>query len=261
MQIILYIFFFLLGLVLASFLNALMYRLDKEYKYPSIFIKPSHCEKCNKQLQWYDLIPVLSYIFSKGKCTKCGSKINIYYPLSELFLGISILLLYYYSASWFTYPILLTLFSLTYFDIHYKAIPQTPTLAFLSLSIIYLITNSIIKEQLILNALSSGLIVIVLITILLILMYGFKKFKEGFGVGDFLILFSLSIFLNTQQFWLLFWISILTAVIISIIGFITKKYNRKTALPLLPFFTLAYVVVMTYGDVILKYLGLYIGII
>jgi prepilin signal peptidase PulO-like enzyme (type II secretory pathway) len=87
-------------------------------------------------------------------------------------------------------------------------------------------------------------------------MYGFKNFKEGFGFGDFLILLSLSAFLNTEQFWLLFWISILIAAIISIVGFATKKYNRKTALPLLPFFTLGYIVVVAYADLILKYLAL-----
>jgi prepilin signal peptidase PulO-like enzyme (type II secretory pathway) len=59
----------------------------------------------------------------------------------------------------------------------------------------------------------------------------------------------------------MFWISIFTAVIISIIGFITKKYNRKTALPLLPFFTLAYVVVIAFADVILKYLGMTLTIL
>ena len=256
MQTVLYIFFFLLGLVLASFLNALMYRIDKEYKYPEIFTKPSHCEKCKKQLQWYDLIPILSYIFTKGKCSKCKTKINTYYPLSELFLGISLFLLYYTNSPWHTYPILLILFSLTYFDIQYKAIPQTPTLAFLALSIIYLIFNSIVEGVLTLNALPSGLILLLCITILLIIMYGFKNFKEGFGFGDFLILLSLSAFLNTEQFWLLFWISILIAAIISIVGFATKKYNRKTALPLLPFFTLGYIVVVAYADLILKYLAL-----
>jgi prepilin signal peptidase PulO-like enzyme (type II secretory pathway) len=238
-----------------------MYRLDKEYKYPDIFVRSSHCEKCKKELRWYDLIPVLSYIGSRGKCTQCGTKIDIYYPISELFLGLSIFLLYYVSAPWYTYPILLLLFSLTYFDIKYKAIPQTPTLLFVGLSLLYLVINSIITGEFIVNALLSGFIIFISIIFLLLLMYGFKHFKEGFGFGDFLILFSLSAFLNTQQFWLLFWISIFIAVIISLIGFATKKYNRKTALPLLPFFTIGYVVVTVYGDVILKYLGLTFAII
>jgi leader peptidase (prepilin peptidase)/N-methyltransferase len=232
-----------------------MYRLDKEYKYPEIFTQPSHCEKCKKQLKWYDLIPILSYILSKGKCTKCKTNINIYYPISELFLGISILLLYATNSPWYTYPILLILFSLTYFDIKYKAIPQAPTLTFLILGAIYLIIQSLLTGNIAINALLSGLIIIVGILIILLLMYGFKKFKEGFGLGDFLILLTLSMFMNTQQFWIMFWISILLALILSIFGFITKKYNRKTSLPLLPFFTLGYIVVMTYGDVILKYLG------
>lgn len=255
MQIIFYITIFCLGLALASFLNALMYRIDKEYKYPDIFIKPSHCEKCKKQLQWYDLIPVLSYVFTKGKCTKCGKKINIYYPISELFLGISMFLLYYTSSQWYVYIILIILFCFTYFDIEYKGIPQTPTLLFLMSGLIYTVVNSIINHELLSNALLSGLLLIVGITTLLIIMYGFKNLKEGFGFGDFLILVTLSMFLTTQQFWLLFWISIFLALIVSIFGFITKKYNRKTALPLLPFFTLGYIVVVTYSDVLLKYLS------
>ncbi|MDD3474957.1 MAG: prepilin peptidase [Candidatus Dojkabacteria bacterium] len=255
MQNIFYITIFCLGLVLASFLNALMYRIDKEYKYPEIFIKPSHCEKCKKQLQWYDLIPVLSYIFTKGKCSKCGKKINIYYPISELFLGISMFLLYYTSSPWYTYVILVILFSLTYFDLVYKAIPQTPTLLFLLSGLIYTVINSFLNHELVSNALLSGLLLILGITLLLILMYGFKNFKEGFGFGDFLVLLTLSMFLTTQQFWLLFWISIFIALIVSILGFITKKYNRKTALPLLPFFTLGYIVVVTYSEPILKYLS------
>jgi leader peptidase (prepilin peptidase)/N-methyltransferase len=261
MQTVLTIYLFILGTTLASFLNALMYRIDKEYKYPEIFTKPSHCEKCKKQLKWYDLIPILSYIFTKGKCSKCKEKISIYYPISELFLGISLSMLYYTQAPWYTYPIIFILFSLTYFDIIYKAIPQTPTLTFLGSSILYLIINSIIKGELISNAILSGLGVIVGISVILLLMYGIKNLKEGFGFGDFLILLSLSAFLNTQQFWLLFWLSIITAALVSIVGIIFKNYSRKTALPLLPFFTLAYIVVVTFGETILNFISKYIWIL
>jgi leader peptidase (prepilin peptidase)/N-methyltransferase len=261
MQTVLTIYLFILGTTLASFLNALMYRIDKEYKYPEIFTKSSHCEKCQKRLKWYDLIPILSYIFTKGRCSKCKEKISIYYPISELFLGISLSLLYYTQSPWYTYPILFILFCLTYFDIIYKAIPQTPTLIFLGSSILYLIVNSIVNGQLILNAILSGVGIIVGITVILLLMYGIKNLKEGFGFGDFIILLSLSVFLSTQQFWLMFWVSIMIAAFVGLIGMILKKYNRKSALPLLPFFTLAYIVVVVFGDVILKYLGVYFLII
>jgi leader peptidase (prepilin peptidase)/N-methyltransferase len=261
MNTVLTIYLFILGTTLASFLNALMYRIDKEYKYPEIFTKSSHCEKCKKKLQWYDLIPILSYIITKGRCSKCKEKISIYYPISELFLGISLSLLYYTQSPWYTYPILLVLFSLAYFDIIYKAIPQTPTLIFLGSSILYLIVNSILNGQLILNATLSGLGIILGITVILLLMYGIKNLKEGFGFGDFIILLSLSVFLSTQQFWLMFWVSIMIAAFVGLIGMILKKYNRKSALPLLPFFTLAYIVVVVFGDVILKYLGVYFLII
>jgi leader peptidase (prepilin peptidase)/N-methyltransferase len=238
-----------------------MYRIDNEYKYPQIFTKPSHCEKCKKELKWYELIPVLSYIFTKGKCSKCKTRINIYYPISELLLGISLALFYYTTSPWYTYPILLILFALTYFDIQYKAIPQNPTLAFLALSILYLLIKSIVSQQVILNALLSGLLVIVGITLILLLMYGYKNLKEGFGLGDFIILLSLSAFLNTQQFWLMFWVSIILATIVSIIGFITKRYNRKSALPLLPFFTLGFVIVFVIGDLLLSIFAESIGVI
>jgi leader peptidase (prepilin peptidase)/N-methyltransferase len=255
MTLILTVYFFFLGLALASFLNALMYRLDKEYKYPDIFVKPSHCEKCKKELKWFDLIPVLSYIFTKGKCSKCGSKINIYYPISELFLGISLALLFYTTAPWFAYPILILLFSLSYFDYHYMAIPTIPTVSFAVLSVVYLIILSILSNQVILNAFFSGVILIGLILLLLLIMYGYKNIIEGFGTGDFIILLALSAFLSTKEFWLMFWVSIYSTLIVILIGFIAGKYSKKTPLPLLPFITFGFVVVVTYGDLILNFLN------
>ncbi|HCC67891.1 TPA: hypothetical protein DEP90_01595 [Patescibacteria group bacterium] len=258
MQILLTIFFFLIGTALASFLNALMYRIDKEYKYPEIYTKPSYCEKCGKQLKWYDLIPILSYIFTKGKCSKCGYKITIYYPLSELILGISLSLFSLYHTQWYMYLILLTLFSLTYFDVLYKAIPKIPTLLFGVLGLIYLTILSIITKELVLNATVSGVLLLFGMCILLLVMYGFKNFKlkdgfEGFGGGDFVILLTLSMFLSTQQFWTMFWVSIFLATLFLLPNLILKKMHMKSSLPLLPFFTLGYIVVVIYGENIFEY--------
>ena len=266
MQIILTIYLFITGTVIASFLNALMYRLDKEYKYPEIFTKSSHCEKCNKKLKWYDLLPVLSYIFTRGKCSKCGSTITIYYPISELILGISFGLFFFMLAPWYAYVILLVLFCLSYFDFNYQAIPQTPTLLFTLLGVIFIFIQSVLSNVVILNALPSGLILLLILSLLLFVMYGIKNFnlKEGFqglGLGDFIVFISLSMFLATKQFWVMFAVTILTALIYLIPGLISGKKDMKSSLPLLPFITLGYIVVVIYGENIFDYIKDFIWIL
>ncbi len=98
---------FILGLVLASFFNALLYRIDNGYKYPDIFIKGSHCEKCGKYLTSYELIPVISFIIFKGKCSKCGYKVPIYYPISEILLGVGFSSIYFFSLPYILYIVLI----------------------------------------------------------------------------------------------------------------------------------------------------------
>ena len=71
----------LLGLCVGSFLNVVIYRLPNNMS----LVKPaSHCPKCGNPIKWYDNIPVLSYIFLRGKCRHCHEKISFRYPLVEL---------------------------------------------------------------------------------------------------------------------------------------------------------------------------------
>lgn len=80
------------GLIIGSFLNVCIYRLPRK---ESIAFGRSHCTNCNTIIKWYDLIPVLSYIFLRGKCRKCKSKISIQYPMVELVNGLAYLGLYW----------------------------------------------------------------------------------------------------------------------------------------------------------------------
>lgn len=77
---ILYIIVFLYGIVLGSFLNVCIYRLPKE---ESIVTVGSHCMNCQHKLKWYDLFPLFSFLFLRGKCRYCGAKISVQYPLVE----------------------------------------------------------------------------------------------------------------------------------------------------------------------------------
>lgn len=79
------IIFFIFGSVMGSFYHVLATRLSKGL---SIINPPSHCEKCNHKLKWYELIPILSYIIQGGKCRECKEKLSISYLLIEICTGV-----------------------------------------------------------------------------------------------------------------------------------------------------------------------------
>lgn len=82
---VLYIFIFLFGIVVGSFLNVCIFRLPKE---ESIVRVPSHCMSCGKKLHWYELIPLFSWLFLRGKCHGCKAKISPQYPVIEAANGL-----------------------------------------------------------------------------------------------------------------------------------------------------------------------------
>lgn len=76
---------FIFGMVLGSFLNVCIYRIPIG---KSIVFPPSSCTKCNHQIKWYENIPVLSWLFLRGKCSGCNEKISMIYPVIELLNGL-----------------------------------------------------------------------------------------------------------------------------------------------------------------------------
>ncbi len=80
-----------LGLVVGSFLNVCIHRIPEGI---SIVWPASKCAYCNKRIVWYDNIPVLSYLFLRGKCRHCQRKISAQYPIVEFLTGIVFLLLF-----------------------------------------------------------------------------------------------------------------------------------------------------------------------
>ncbi len=79
-----YLFLFFLGLVLGSFLNVVVMR---SLRGESWVEGRSKCDHCQHQLAWYDNIPLLSYIWLRGKCRYCGAKIPLQHPVTELLVG------------------------------------------------------------------------------------------------------------------------------------------------------------------------------
>lgn len=85
LELIPYFLIFLFGIVLGSFLNVCIYRIPLG---ESVAGERSHCMSCGYQLKWYDLIPLFSYLFLRGKCRKCHAPVSIQYPLVEAGNGV-----------------------------------------------------------------------------------------------------------------------------------------------------------------------------
>jgi len=84
-------FVFLFGLIVGSFLNVVIYRLEKG---ESTFRGRSYCPRCRYTLSWEDLVPVISFLLLGGKCRYCREKISIQYPVVELATGLIFLLIF-----------------------------------------------------------------------------------------------------------------------------------------------------------------------
>ena len=84
--------YFLLGTILGSFLNAVFYRLPRQM---SARWERSICPNCGHVLNWYDLIPIVSFVWLRGKCRYCHSRISFIYPAVELAMGGLLWLVWY----------------------------------------------------------------------------------------------------------------------------------------------------------------------
>ena len=90
MELIIYFLIFIMGSFFGSFFTLAVYRIPLKQ---DIIHKHSYCPNCNHKLGTFDLIPIFSYIFLKGKCRYCNTKIRPRYFLLEIFSGTIFLLL------------------------------------------------------------------------------------------------------------------------------------------------------------------------
>ena len=91
-MILLLIFTFIFGLIIGSFLNALIYRLEIGKGLGG----RSFCPHCRAKINWYDLFPVISWVALRGKCRNCHNKISIQYPLVEFATGLIFVMIGYF---------------------------------------------------------------------------------------------------------------------------------------------------------------------
>lgn len=86
-----YIIIFLFGITIGSFLNVCIYRIPK---HETVVTERSHCMSCGYQLAWYDMVPVFSWLFLRGKCRKCHKPLSPQYPIVEAVNGVLYVLVF-----------------------------------------------------------------------------------------------------------------------------------------------------------------------
>lgn len=93
--VIIYIFIFLFGVIIGSFLNVCILRIPKK---ETIVSERSHCMTCGHTLAWYDLFPLFSWLFLGGKCRYCKAKISKQYPIVEFTNGVMAVLCFLFGG-------------------------------------------------------------------------------------------------------------------------------------------------------------------
>lgn len=227
MEIISTIWMFVIGTIFGSFYNVVGLRVPKN---ESIVTPASHCPNCNSKLGVLELIPIISYVMSKGKCKHCKEKISLVYPIFEIACGLLFVLAYLSFGRSFELIIALTFISMliiiTVSDFTYMIIPDSVLITFGGLLIIELGVINGINELLIslLNGLGA-----------FILMFALKKFgdflfkQESMGGGDIKLMFIIGLVLS-------FPMSILSIFLASFIGLpISLIYLRNGNNHIIPF--------------------------
>ncbi|MCS6867609.1 A24 family peptidase [Thermus sp.] len=132
------LFALVLGLLVGSFLNVVIGRLPKG---ESILFPPSHCPQCGHRLGPLDLIPLLSYLFLRGRCRYCGKPIPLRYPLVEgLTGGLFLLAALFYPPSleaFLVFAFLAFLVALAFIDLDTYELPDGLTYGLLGLGLLF----------------------------------------------------------------------------------------------------------------------------
>lgn len=239
----------LMGLCIGSFLNVCIYRIPNE---ESIAFPPSHCSECEHDLGVFDLIPVISYIFLRGKCRYCKSKISIQYPLIELLNA------FMYSLSYMRYGFTIdmvkfsVLFSIliviAVIDAKTQDVYRNTTIfGFLS-GISFLIIEYFLLNRNVLSNVGGLLIGISIIGLIVFLTKG-----NGMGEGDIEIAAVMGIYLGISNTVLALFLAVVIAGIYGTVVLIIGKKKFKNAIAFGPFLAIGAMISSIYGNVILNW--------
>lgn len=214
--------FFIFGAILGSFYNVVGYRLPKG---ESIVFPSSHCTNCGHKLKPYELVPIFSFLFLKGKCSSCKQKISWFYTIFEILTGLLFVLCYLvFKDSIIDLIISLTFVSMIVIifvsDFHYLIIPDSVLLIFSAMLLIELVIKNGIGN-IYLPIINGVLSFLAMYIIKLLGDFIFKK--ESMGGGDIKLLFVIGLVLGLPQALFSIFVGSLVGLPIAFIILLKKK--------------------------------------
>ena len=278
----------ILGLLVGSFLNVVIYRLPKmmekdweaqckefiaytnnpnsalphspEREPFNLMVPRSRCPHCGHQIKSWENVPIVSYLMLGGKCSACKAKISVRYPIIELVTGLlSVAVIYYVGVSWSGLAALVftwSLIALTMIDFDAYLLPDDITLPLLWLGLI-------INSFTIFTDLPSALWGAVAGYLSLWSVYKLFKLltgKEGMGYGDFKLLAALGAWMGWQMLPQIILLSSLVGAVIGISLIVIRGRDKNIPIPFGPYLAIAGWIAFVWGDTINQtYLKLFVS--
>ncbi|MBX3021507.1 MAG: prepilin peptidase [Bdellovibrionales bacterium] len=247
---------FLFGLLWGSFGNVVIHRLPLGL---SVVRPRSRCPECEKMIGWYDNIPVLSWVFLRGRCRSCKSPISARYPFVELLTGLMFAAIYArFGFTWLTLEYLIFAWGLivvSFIDLDHMILPDVFTLSGV---VIGLLGAALNPERSFLSALTGVLMGGGFLWLIAYLYLVFRK-EEGMGGGDIKLLAWIGAVLGWTS---VPFVILASSVVGSVVGLTLaarSKAGLKSVIPFGPYLAAAALLYMLGGDSLgLWYIGLFL---
>ena len=260
-------FTFILGLAIGSFLNVVIYRLPqileqgwksecrelleldaaKDEKL-SLSTPSSACPSCGHKIRAWENIPVISYLFLRGKCSACGIDISLRYPVIEFVTGLlSFVIAWHFGFTLEAFGALLltwTLIALSMIDFDHQILPDNMTLPVLWLGLLFNL-GSVYTD---IHSAVIGAIAGYLSLWTVFWMFKLLTGKEGMGYGDFKLLALFGAWLGWQFLPQIILLSSLVGAIIGISMIIFRGRDRNIPIPFGPYLAIAGWISLLFGE-------------
>ena len=233
---------FVLGCCVGSFLNVVIFRLPFQR---SIIYPSSRCLRCNSKINWFDNVPIFSWLILKGKCRFCKNKISFQYPFIELLTGILFIINFYSSPTLFNkvpqeFVLIIgcalssILILLSVFDYKYFWLPSLLTVSGIFLGLInaliidfFIDFNNFTYFKYSLLGSVFGFLIFKLLSFFGKIIYK----KSVLGGGDSKLVAMIGAWLGVKGMLITIWLSFYTSGLFVICGLILKRLDRKQKIP------------------------------